>query len=66
MFKKEHENKILLMAEECAKYLGMKKTKFYADVLTDVTFPRPIMIGKTKFWRTYDVEEWVMTRKAIA
>ena len=54
------------MVEECAKFLGMKKTKFYADVVSDPTFPKPIMIGKTKYWRTYDVEEWVMSRKAIA
>ena len=58
--------KLLLRPDECAEILGCKKTKFYEDFVKDSTFPKPVIVGKTKFWKFADIEEWVRNLKAIA
>jgi len=58
--------KLLLRPEECATLLDCGKTKFYEDFVKNPTFPKPVIIGKTKFWKFVDIEEWVKGLKASA
>ena len=58
--------KLLLRPEECAKLLDVGKSKFYEDFVKDPTFPKPVQVGKTKFWRLKDIQEWVESLKSVA
>jgi len=57
---------LLLKPKDCANVLNVGVTKFYEEVVTDKTFPAPIMIGKTKYYRYEDVQNWVSGLKASA
>ena len=31
-----------------------------------MTFPRPVYIGRRRFWRETDIEQWVDSRSSVA
>lgn len=57
---------LLLTAKDCQEILSVGNTKFYDDTVKDETFPKPVVIGKSKRWRYEDIKEWVLNLKASA
>jgi len=45
--------------------LNIGNTKFY-EIVKDENFPKPVVVGKSKFWRMEDLEKWVMSLEACA
>lgn len=59
-------NKLLLTPKECAEVLSIGITKFYNDIVKNPTFPKPVILGKTKLYRFADVMKWVESLDAVA
>jgi len=60
------KKQLLLTPKDCQEVLRVGNTKFYEEIVKDDTFPKPVIIGKSKFYRTEDIEEWVRGLKASA
>lgn len=60
------KKQLLLTPKDCQEVLGVGNTKFYSEIVKDETFPKPVIIGKSKRYKTEDIEAWVRGLKASA
>ncbi|WP_203311028.1 helix-turn-helix transcriptional regulator [Sphingomonas beigongshangi] len=53
----------LLNVKEVCTRLRCGNTKFYASIITQPSFPRPVLIGARKLWRADEVDAWSLTQR---
>ncbi len=60
------KKQLLLTPKDCQEVLRVGNTTFYNEVIKKEGFPKPVIIGKSKRYKTEDIEEWVRGLEASA